>query len=47
MIFSSPVTKNSCGKDSCNKFRITIEKIADVTINMALKMLLAPITRAP
>ncbi|MNH46842.1 hypothetical protein D3C79_1098050 [compost metagenome] len=45
-MFSNDTTRNSCGIDSLATLSKTIETIADTTMNKALRMLLAAITRA-
>ena len=45
-MFSSDTTRNNCGIDSLATLNNTIETMAETTINSALRMLLAAITRA-
>ncbi|MNP51644.1 hypothetical protein D3C76_1459850 [compost metagenome] len=45
-ILSNDTTRNNCGIDSLTMLSRMIETIADTTMNSALRMLLAAITRA-
>ncbi|CAH0316655.1 hypothetical protein SRABI112_05116 [Pseudomonas mediterranea] len=45
-MFSSDTTRNSCGIDSLARLSNTMETMAETTMNKALRMLLAAITRA-
>ncbi|MNJ53131.1 hypothetical protein D3C77_485110 [compost metagenome] len=44
-MFSSDTTRNNCGMVSSTRVNSTMVTIADTTMNSALRMLLAAITR--